>query len=482
MAAKRVVLNAKALEALGAERLADLLMKFTEGNAAAKHRLRLELATREGPDDLAREVRNRLMTIARSKSFVDWRGISSLADDLENQCRVIVESLGTVAPGPALDLLWRFMDLARSVFNRCDDSNGVVGSVFRGACTELGNLAQRVAGDPVKLADRAFDAMFANGFGQFDHLIEVLAPALGDEGLEHLKRRMIEASDQPVKRPADKDRVTIGWSSSGPIYEDEMAERMRKSTVNLALKDIADAQGDVDAFIGQYDEETRRVPRIAAEIGKRLLAAGRADEALTMIEGAEPRRPDTWDWPDFQWENVRIDTLEALGRTDDAQKVRWSCFERSLSSSHLKAYLKRLPDFDDLEAEERALAHAERYRDRLSALSFLVSWPALDRAAGLVIEHVEDLDGNNYEILTPAAEALAAKYPLAASLVLRAMIDFSLGKNRTTRYRHAARHLSECARLAGEVGDFGKFEDHKAYEAQLRREHGRKLSFWRLVE
>ena len=67
---------------------------------------------------------------------------------------------------------------------------------------------------------------------------------------------MIDFSKRPVQQPVEKDRVKIGWSSSGPIYADEMAERSRLSTVRLALTEIADALGDVDAYIGQYDERT----------------------------------------------------------------------------------------------------------------------------------------------------------------------------------------------------------------------------------
>ena len=42
------------------------------------------------------------------------------------------------------------------------------------------------------------------------------------------------------------------------------------------------------------------------------------------------------------------------------------------------------------------------------------SWPALDKAASLVIERFAELDGDHYEISSPAADALAAKHPLAA--------------------------------------------------------------------
>src|SRR6202047_1000345 len=96
---------------------------------------------------------------------------------------------------------------------------------------------------------------------------------------------------------------------------------------------------------------------------------------------------------------------------------------RSLSSTHLRAYLKRLPDFDDVEAEEKALDYVQRSRNLLQALSFLVSWPALDRAANLVLQRSGELDGDHYEILTRAADALAGKHPLAATMVLRAMFD-----------------------------------------------------------
>ena len=93
----------------------------------------------------------------------------------------------------------------------------------------------------------------------------------------------------------------------------------------------------------------------------------------------------------------------------------------------------------------------------------------------------DELDGDRYEILTSAADALASKYPLAATLVLRAMIDFTLGNNRSSRYRHAARHLLDCSSLASAIEEFGRFEPHDVYQDRLRREHRRKSSFWSLI-
>ena len=81
MASKRT-LNAKNLEALGAQRLAELLIEIGTGNTTAKRHLRLELAGEESPAAVAREIRKRLVTIARSRGFVDWQNRRALVDDL----------------------------------------------------------------------------------------------------------------------------------------------------------------------------------------------------------------------------------------------------------------------------------------------------------------------------------------------------------------------------------------------------------------
>ena len=120
----------------------------------------------------------------------------------------------------------------------------------------------------------------------------------------------------------------------------------------------------------------------------------------------------------FEWEEVRLDVMEALGRKDEAQAFRWRCFERTLNSAPIYALISNnCLILMDVEAEERAMSYAVRFPNVHQALAFMVSWPALDKAAALVIQRSGELDGDHYEILSPAADALAAKYPLAATLL-----------------------------------------------------------------
>jgi hypothetical protein len=63
MAAK-TALNATDLEALGAERLAALLIEIRDGSALAKRRLRLELAGAQNPAAVGRKSANASMPLA----------------------------------------------------------------------------------------------------------------------------------------------------------------------------------------------------------------------------------------------------------------------------------------------------------------------------------------------------------------------------------------------------------------------------------
>ncbi|MBK8631764.1 MAG: hypothetical protein IPN84_16720 [Sphingomonadales bacterium] len=468
-------LNAKNLAGLGADRLAELLLELAQGDAAAKRALRMELASRNG-GDVGAEIRKRLASIAKSRSFVDWRRIRELANDLDMQRAAIMAHVAPEKPGEAFDLLWRMLEMAPKIYERCDDSNGTIGTVISTALDDLGIVAGPANLEKGKLAERVFEGVCGNDYGQFDGLIALMAGALGQQGLGLLKAKFEELAARPPIKPNKDERRIIAYGSGGPIYEDDFEATHHARLVKHALTDIADALGDVDGYIARFSDEDRTNPAIAAGIAERLLGVQRAEEAMAVLTGAEATSQAGGHWPD--WLRVKIDVLEALGRMDEAQAERWAVFERTLSSEYVRSYLKRLPDFDDVDAERKALAHVQQYANFHHALWFLVGWPSYELAAELVLARHAEIDGNNYGLLTPAAEALEQNYPLAATLMLRAMIGYSLDKAKATRYGHAARHMQSCEYLAKRIESFGDHADHDAFVAGLRLRHGRKSGFW----
>ena len=453
--ASKTALNAANLEALGAARLARLLMEVSEGDAAVQRRLRLELAAGQSAGEVARAVRRRLGQVGRARGYVDWYRRRPVIEDLDAHRRAVAEAVAPQDPTEALDLMWRLLELAGPAHERCDDSDGLVGDLFRDALAGLGEIAAAARPDPEGLAEHALGALQDNGYAQYDGLVAALAPALGEPGLTHLENHLRAWAALPAEAPLADDgaaRRTGSGAGTDDAEPSARALRERRGAARIALSDIADARGDADGFAAQFDEGARRAPAIAGAIAHRLLGAGRAADALAALDGAEVSR---WLEPPLEWHDARLEALDALGRDAEAQAARWARFEAALSEADLRGYLERLHDFEDIEAEEQALGLITQHPDALAALSFFVHWPAHERAAALVLSRAGELDGNAYWVLTPAAEALAERHPLAATLALRAMIDFSLEHARSSRYRHAARHLVECGHLAPRVADWG---------------------------
>ncbi|HEX8445430.1 MAG TPA: hypothetical protein VF649_02340 [Sphingomonas sp.] len=473
--AASTTLNARNLEKLGAPALAALLMEVSTGHGAIKRRLRLALADVAGPDEIAAQVRKRIATIAKARGRLDWQQLRALIADLSTQHAAIVGPLAASDPKTAHELLWAFLGLADRLFDRTEDGGGHLVDLLRRAASDIGRLSQAAAIAPPALADRVFDALTAGDQGQYDGLIATIAPLLGAEGRDRLKKQ-IAAWGQTEPTPEELGPV-IGYGLSGPLYA-HSATRRRAETARRLLRDMADAEGDVDAYIAHHPDATRRQPLVATAIARRLLAAGRADTALATLDAAHPVRAA---FIPADMDMVRLDILETLGRADAAQALRWERFQSVLHAGHLRDHLRRLPDFDDFEAEQRALALVERHNDVHAALAFLIEWPAPERAARMVLARRDDLDGNRYEVLSEAADRLDGADPLAATILRRAIIDFTLRAARSARYGHAARHLAECATADVRIVDHGDLPDHAGYVAALRRDHGRKTGFWEAV-
>lgn len=454
--ASKTTLNEKNLQALGPDRLAALVMELVTGDAARKRQARAALMENAGGDFLAAEVNKRIATIKRSTSRVTWKKRHAFAADLERQRATITDKIAPTDPKGALDLMWRFLDLAGPSYARCDDSSGALGDIFDHACADLEMLTRKAKPDPVVLADQVFAlAVEGNGSSQYDRLIGYTAAALGETGIAHLKQRVMAKQAEAQDRKPDRKAMTL----------------------QRALRDIADAEGDVDAFIAGYDEKMHSAPAIATEIAVRLLKADRAEEAMVALEKVDAGSR----YVPRAYVDAELATLEALDRIEDAQALRWKQFETTLSDPDLRDYLKRLPDFDDVETEERALDHAAKFAKSGDALTFLVNWPSLERAASLVLARRDKWDGNAWWLLPDAAQALAGRYTLAATVLHRAAITATLRGAKAKRYRHAARHLLECESLAPMIEDYEGLPSHDAFVAALRRTHSRKFGFWKHV-
>lgn len=164
----------------------------------------MELAGNHSSAEVAREVRKRLSSIARAKTFIDWRRVKATKTDLETQRRKIVETIAPDDPVEAFELIWQFLAIADPLFGRSDDGSGSLIQSFHQAGTDAGIIAKAAKIDADVLAEKVLKAFQDNGYGQFDRLITAMAPAFGNEGLERLKTIFVTWSREPIEKPDKK--------------------------------------------------------------------------------------------------------------------------------------------------------------------------------------------------------------------------------------------------------------------------------------
>lgn len=447
-------MTSEAIAALGAGRLARLVLAQAERDAVFARAVRMELAAKDDSGALAHEIDKRLKTIRRSRGFVEWDKVGPLARELDQLREAILGPLAETSLSQAIDSMKLLLSLAEPVFERSDDSSGSLGTVFRQGGEDLGGLWVRAdVPDIDQLAGDILTLIEGDGYGVFDDLPDAASPALGQTGRAALRRMLLERQaglNGPERRQFD---YKVGW----------------------LLPKLADLDGDVDAYIATVDPD-RRNTLLNAQVAARLIAQDRAAEALDWIDALVERSHNERELAD-----LKLRAFEALGRRDDAQGQRKAIFDRWLDAQALRDWLRALPDFEDVAAERQALDQAMTYDRATSALAFLIAWPDLKRAGRLARERLEGLEARAYDILRPAAEALAQADPGGATLLYRRLVTGVLDRASSKYYPYAARDFAAATDLADRIAGDVDVVPHDDWLADLRKIHGRKIGFWNQV-
>jgi len=139
--------------------------------------------------------------------------------------------------------------------------------VFRTTIPTMGEMAVKATPSPVCLAGDVMGAVVTNEYGVTDNLIPEMAEALGHDGLGGLQARLMESRDRR-------------WSAAPPRLGGVHHYDYTLAKFSLALQAVADALGDVDAYMDALSDRDPTNPVFASQIAIRLVAVGRAEEAM----------------------------------------------------------------------------------------------------------------------------------------------------------------------------------------------------------
>ena len=477
--ARAGTVNLENLTALGLEKLAQLVFDGAGRDAAFRKMVAAAMAGAKGPKAIAALVDRRLAALERAKAMVEWNKTKAFGDELAVFEKAIVIELGKADPSMAAARLLRFIACHEAVFERIDDSSGRIQSVYHDAIADLGPLlAAMPEADRALVPDQIMALMAEQTHGYLTHVVAAAVKSVPPSALRQwdadLARRQAVASKAPVKKH--------DWSRQAKI-----------SQLIGCRQEIASALGDLDGFIA-LELTKEKNAQDPFDLAERLFRAGRYAEALGWIkrEGgrslgyithagmADGTHHDAFFAPKTALEAA---ILEKLGRAGEGQTLRWDHFKQSLNVQILRDYVAKLGDFDEFDALDRAFAHVAACPASYEALGFFLEWPRLDLAAKLVIERRAKWSGAHYSIIAPAAKALEDKYPAAATILFRALLDDILVRGKSPAYGHGARYLVKLKELAPacDAAAVPNMETHAAFSARIDKSHGRKAAFWALM-
>ena len=196
-------------------------------------------------------------------------------------------------------------------------------------------------------------------------------------------------------------------------------------------------------------------------------------------------------WLEEPWqERFEINRLALLEQVyeqmNDRQRlkdVRFRIYKHKRNHRSLERYLEVASETEKEKVLAEAICDAGKSGDLLTNADLLLKIGAADKAEALVVSRMDELPEHFYEhLITIAGLFEEQECLLGATVCYRNLLLQILNKARSKAYFHAARYLGKLSKLANTITRFQPLSDHEEFVRNLHETHGRKKSFWKLVD
>jgi hypothetical protein len=441
--------------------LADVLLELAAEHDVVRKRLE-RLALSRDAKGLAAAFRKTLAGWRRSTRLLMHADARAFGRELEDWLAQVERELLPVDPARALELVEDFVAADSRWFERADDSDGAVGSAVRAACRLWLRCAARCEAPAAQWPERLAQLFDGDDYGAREPLFGEANLLLDEPALRGLVARYESRLDAILAKAQAGDERSLPTEVFG---------------VSAALSLLSEALGDPDVKVRatlRYSPEPNALQRDA--FVRAYMDADRPADALRWLDEPWARHEDMR----LRW---RAQALHLLGRGDEAAQLRQQVFERSLSVSDLRAWLEALPPARQSVAIERARALARACTEAVTAARLLLETDDGDGAQQALVANADRIDGSDYDRLVPLAQTLEERELWAgATAAYRALLVDILARAYSPAYRHAARYWKRLQAIAQRGAPVAPLASAAEFEAQVRRDHARKSSFWALVD
>lgn len=427
---------------LGPEVLADTLLELAQYSEKVENRIELLMAE---PKENIQRFKKKLAGIKHSTRFIDWRESTGFARDLD----FLLEDLKISVEDPltGIKLVASFYEADEKIFERCDDSNGCIGDVFRFTAPSVFSEFASRCEDKAKVAEIILKVNQEDPYGIRDSLVH----GAGDFLPEDILRSMIDKLQQ--------------------------ADEEGDSHFSLLIESLARQVKDPQLF-----ERTRIAswgkPSTAAniDIARVYLESGDIETAHSWLK----KIPEKETFKAYERDKLLKEIYQKQGDREKLSELLYKNFRSNHSTERLQELLDVVGQDRRDEILQKEIEQIKKAQQlQLADLQFLLSLGEIDEAERYLLDRSEQLYGGDYYNLPDLAKVMEAENRfLASSLIYRSLLLSILERAYTKAYVYGVRYLKKLDGLSKDIDNWKNFHTHDDFKKQLLEKHGRKRSFW----
>lgn len=407
-------------------------------------------------DALAKLLKKEIASLKRNKGYIDYYESSGFSNKI-NEIRMEIENnVLPVSPDQAFKLVGGLLDTAENSLERCDDSNGYIGDVYKEICL-LWLKAASMCSPPKSGWMNAVRLLAeSNDYGVLDLLLPNAHILLSEDELNQL----------------------------GAYYEKELCNALNSKSDRIGyinwlthLHGVAEALKNAE----MYQRATLLVSpspnylQIIDMVGF-FMRCQDYELAIKWLEN---------EWENERWDNPNVKRLSLLAECylflNQHDKRRVTLVGLLDISPTYDNFQKALPLFSGDEAHQlrvNFITSVLKQSDIYAKLSPLLLLEEYALAEGVVIIDFEALETCGYTTLLSLLKITPDDLYLVHIILLRCLLGDILNRSKTQAYHHAADYLKKLDQLDKIVTSYKTLPDHVAYILKIKEMHGRKYSFW----
>mgnify|MGYP003385151657 CR=1 FL=1 len=407
-------------------------------------------------------IKKSIASLKRKKAFVDYRDSFQLGQEIEHISHEVMTKLLPLSTKLTLELLEKLMATGPNSLERCDDSGGCVGGAYQD-CAVLW----------LQAAKQSVNQGLSQSSDWIEKIKKLVADddyALHEELLPHVDillsqddmRQLAFYYETELRRSVkDQDGTDMRWYS--------LKARVNLDAIAHALKDCELLERSL--LVASPKPNSMQLTSLI----KSCIQQEDNERALKWLQKHDEKSPS--------WLSFKIESYSKLGKGAELFNLCEQLMQVQPNFESFKTVVEACPD--QLEHWQQQANELIEKLDIAEQLELLLSLQKFDQALSLALENTHQLEQTFYSTLLYLLGLVpedGEEHSLLKVIFYRSLLSDLLNRAYSKAYRYGASYLKQLRKLDSLVEDYKSLANHEAFEIQLREKHGRKRSFWGLMD